>query len=159
MVGGAARDDGASEAEGLMEAANSALLAMVEAGHIEPSEYRHMTIPTWNRTTAEYVEPFESGEFEGTLELRRHAPRWLPDRYFEAYTSDGDLDRYTESVTGFFRGAFGDSLWASLDTHRDQAARAAVAERFDALLRERIAADPEAAACRWHVVVFDIARP
>jgi hypothetical protein len=29
---------------------------------------------------------------------------------------------------------------------------------FDTLLREQIAAAPEAAACRWHIVVLDIAR-
>jgi hypothetical protein len=69
-----------------------------------------MTIPTWNRTTAEFVGPFESGELDGTLELRRHT------------------------------------------------AAKAVAARFDTLLRQAIAAAPERAACRWHVVVLDIAR-
>jgi hypothetical protein len=34
----------------------------------------------------------------------------------------------------------------------------AIAARFDELLRQRIAAEPERAACRWHVVVLDIAR-
>jgi hypothetical protein len=158
VLGGAARDDGTSEAEGLMEAANSALVAMVDSGDLQRAEYERMTIPVWNRTTAEFVEPFESGEFEGRLELLRHAARWLPDRYFEAYDRDGDLDRYVESVAGFFRAAFDESLWAALDPGRDVAQREAIGKRFDTLLRERIAAAPEAAACRWHVVLLMIAR-
>lgn len=159
VVGGAARDDGSSEAEGLMEAANSALRTLVEADALAEDEYERMTIPTWNRTTAEFVEPFEAGGLDGALELRRHAARWLPDHYFEAFSSDGDLDRYTQSVAGFFRAAFEQSLWASLDAAREPAARDKIGERFRTLLRERIASDPERAACRWHVVVLDIARP
>jgi len=158
VVGGAARDDGSSDAEGLMDAANSALRALVEAGALGEDEYERMTIPTWNRTAAEFVEPFEAGEADGALELRRHAARWLPDRYFDAFSSDGDLDRYTQSVAGFFRAAFEQSLWASLDADRESAARDELGERFRMLLRERIASDPERAACRWHVVVLDIAR-
>lgn len=117
-----------------------------------------MTIPTWNRTTAEFVEPFESGELEGKLELRRHELRWLADRYFAAYEQDQDLDHYASAVAGFFRAAFEDSLWASLDPGRDPAARQELAARFDELLRGEIASDPETAACRWHVVVLDIAK-
>jgi hypothetical protein len=30
---------------------------------------------------------------------------------------------------------------------------------FDELLRQRIAANPETAACEWHVVMLDIAKP
>jgi SAM dependent carboxyl methyltransferase len=158
IVGGAARDDGMSAAEGLMDMANLALHTMVEDGHVERAEYARMTIPTWNRTTAEFLEPFDSGEFDGTLELRRHAARWLPDSYFEAYVRDRDLDRYVTSVVDFFHAAFDDSLWAALDRKRDASQREAIAARFDERLRQRIAADPERAACHWHVVVLDIAR-
>jgi hypothetical protein len=38
------------------------------------------------------------------------------------------------------------------------AQREAIAGRFGELLRKRIAADPQSAACRWHVVLLDIAR-
>jgi hypothetical protein len=158
VIGGAAQDDGQSGAEGLMEAADGALRGLVATGVIAESEYARMTIPTWNRTLAEFVAPFEAGEFEGTLELRRSDLRWLPDRYFEAYSRDGDLDAYVESVADFFRAAFEQSLLACLDSERDSAARESIATAFRAALRERIAADPEAAACRWHVALLDIAR-
>jgi hypothetical protein len=154
VVGGAALDDGSSGAEGLMEMANASLAEMVDGGQLERSEYERMTIPTWNRTPAEFLEPFESGAADG-LELRRHAARSLPDPYLAAYRENGNLDAYVESVAGFFRAAFGDSLWAGLES---PSRTAAVESAFDGLLRERIAADPEAAACEWHVVVLDIAR-
>jgi hypothetical protein len=153
VVGGAALDDGSSGAEGLMAMANAALGDLVDGGQLERAEYERMTIPTWNRTTAEFVEPFEAGAASG-LELRRHAARSLPDPYLAKFREDGNLDAYAESVAGFFRAAFGDSLWAALE---DPSRTAAVEAAFDGLLRKRIAADPEAASCRWHVVVLDIA--
>jgi hypothetical protein len=105
ILGGAARDDGMSDAEGLMDMANSALRTMVEGGDLLRAEYARMTIPVWNRTTAEFLEPFDSGAVDGTLALRRHAARLLPDTYFAAYSADHDLDRYVTSVVDFFRAA------------------------------------------------------
>ncbi len=154
VVGGAALDDGSSGAEGLMDMANAALGEMVAAGTLERAEYERMTIPTWNRTTAEFLAPFDAGQAAG-LELRRHAARSLPDPYLAAFQKDGDLDRYVDSVAGFFRAAFEDSLWASLE---DPSRTPAVQAAFDELLRKRIAADPEGASCQWHVVALDIAR-
>jgi hypothetical protein len=158
VVDGAAEDDGSSGAEGLMEAANAALRDLVAARTLGEDEYRAMTIPTWNRTLAEFTAPFESRELDGILELRRSTMRSLPDPYLEAYRSDGDLDAYVESVADFFRAAFEESLMASLDPGRDDAARESVAVEFRAALRRHIAADPEAAASTWHVAVLDIAR-
>ena len=153
VVGGAALDDGSSGAEGLMEIANAALRALVDGGRLDAADYARMTIPTWNRSTAEFLAPFESGELEGELELRRHAARSLPDPYLAAYRADGDLERYVESVASFFQAAFADSLWATLGGRSED-----VAAGFAKLLREGIAAAPERAACEWHVVVLDVAR-
>jgi hypothetical protein len=157
VLGGANTDDGTSGAEGLMDAANDSLRALVNAGVLRESEYRRMTIPTWNRTMAEFVDPFTNGELGGRLELRRHELHWLPDPYFEAYESDGDLDRYVEGVAGAFRAAFGDSLWAALDSDRDAAVRADVAAAFTAELSSRVVADPQRSATTWHVAMLDIA--
>jgi len=149
VLGGAAQDDGRSGAEGLMDMANGALGQLVEAGALTPAEHERMTIPTWNRTEAEFVAPFEAGELDGELTLLRHELRWLPDGYFEAYAADGDLDAYTGAVAGFFRAAFEQSLWAALDSGRSEADRAALAASFHERLRAAIVADPERAACRW----------
>jgi hypothetical protein len=158
VIGGASRDDGQSGAEGLMRAADAALRRLVETGLLEGEEYGRMTIPTWNRTLAEFARPFERGELADSLELRRSDLRWLPDPYFEAYEQDGDLDAYVEAVADFFRAAFEESLFSALDPGREPADREAVTAAFRSALRERIAADPEAAACRWHVALLDIAR-
>jgi hypothetical protein len=158
VVGGAALDDGSSGAEGLMDMANRALEGLVSVGILRDEEYARMTIPTWNRTTAEFVAPFEGGE-AGGLELRRHTLRTLDDRYLNAYRADGDVDAYATEVAGFFEAAFEPSLWAALDDSRDAADRAALAARFNGRLRTAIAADPEAASCTWHVVVLDMAQP
>jgi SAM dependent carboxyl methyltransferase len=158
VIGGAAEDDGTSGAEGLMDAANAGLRALVEHGALSAAEYERMTIPTWNRTLAEFAEPFESGEFAGRLELRRKTLRWLPDGYFQAYEDDRDLDRYADAVTGFFRAAFEQSLLAGLDPERTPADREALAAALRENLRERVAADPMSAACRWHVVLLEIVR-
>jgi hypothetical protein len=131
---------------------------MVKSGTLREAEYGRMTIPTWNRTTAEFVEPFETGELNGRLELRRHAARWLPDVYFAAYRKSGDLGRYAQAAADFFTAAFAESLWASLDRERDASQRGELATRFAQLLRQGVAAAPEQAACRWHVVALDIAR-
>jgi hypothetical protein len=89
---------------------DSALVAMVASGDVQRAEYERMTIPTGTGPTVGFVEPFESGEFEGRLEVLRHAARWLPDRCFEAYERAGDLDPFVRSVAGFFRAAFEESL-------------------------------------------------
>ncbi len=155
VVGGAALDDGRSGAEGLMDMAAAALRAQAEAGTLRDSELARMTIPTWNRTTAEFVAPFEPG---APLHLRRQAARSLPDPYLAAYRDSGDLDRYVDDVAGFFRAAFEDSLWAALDADRDQPARDAVAAGFHEAMRAAIRAQPDRASCTWHVVVLDIER-
>jgi hypothetical protein len=157
VVGGAALDDGTSGAEGLMDTANGALRALVHDGVVNQQEYRAMTIPTYNRTEAEFIAPFAARDFDDRLALRRHTQQSLPDPYFESYSRTGDLDRYVDGVAGFFRAAFEQSLWASLDSHRDPDDRQRVADCFRAELRLRIAQDPERVATRWHVVLMDIA--
>jgi SAM dependent carboxyl methyltransferase len=159
VLGGANADDGTSGAEGLMDAANDSLRTLVHAGVLRDSEYRRMTIPTWNRTLAEFVEPFDQDELRGHLELRRRDLRSLPDPFFEVYRTDGDIDRYVGAVVGSFRAAFEESLWATLDSDRDAKARAGIRLAFATELSRHVAANPERCAASWHVVVLDIGAP
>jgi SAM dependent carboxyl methyltransferase len=159
IMGGAARDDGTSGAEGLMDAANDSLRMMVSDRVLRQSEYRRMTIPTWNRTMAEFVAPFTEGRVAGRLEVRRSEMRSLDDPYFAGFSKDGDLGRYQDAVSGFFRAAFEESLWTALDQDRDIAVRDGLRTRFADELRRQIAADPARVACRWHVALLDIAAP
>jgi len=156
VLGGASTDDGVSGAEGLMDAANDSLRALVAEGMLAESEYRRMTIPTWNRTVAEFTAPFTSGELGGRLELLLAELHSLPDPYLTTFERDGDLDGYVSSVVGSFRAAFEQSLWAALDSDRDSASRAAIQSAFTGELTARVVADPRGCAAAWHVVLMDI---
>jgi len=156
VLGGANDDDGISGAEGLMDAANGSLRALVSTGELRPSEYRRMTIPTWNRSLAEFTEPFSGGDRQ-RLELRRAELCALPDPYYEAYRVDGDLETYVDAVVGAFRAAFEESLWATMDADRDATTRAQIRDSFAAQLSRRIAADPQRCVTTWRVVILDIA--
>ncbi len=111
-------DDGTSGAEGLMDAANDALRALVDAGTVRHDEYRAMTVPTWNRTVGEFDEPLAAADFSDQLQLLRHELRWLPDPYFQTYSRGGNLEEYVDAVANFFRAAFEQSLWSSVGTDR-----------------------------------------
>ncbi len=158
VVGGAATDDGSSGAEGLMGIVNESLRELLADGALTAQEYERMTIPTWNRTLAEFEEPLTDGELEGVMRLHRSALRALEDHYLAKFRSDGDLEAYVSSVTGFFRAAFEESLLAGLEPDRGRGPVAEVATRLWAGVGERIAADPERAACRWRVAVLEIER-
>lgn len=157
VLGGANDDDGTSGAEGVMNAASDGLRALVEAGVVRAAEYQRMTIPTWNRTLAEFVAPFDDPRLRARMDLRRAELRSAPDPYFLAYQRDGELDSYVDAVVRSFRAAFGESLWAALDSDRDATARDRIRAAFDAELGGRVAADPEGCATAWRVVVLDIA--
>lgn len=159
VLGGANTDDGVSGAEGLMDAADQSLRTLIAGGLLRQSEYRRMTIPTWNRTLAEFTAPFTMGELEGRLELRRAELHSLPDPYLVAFHQGGDLDRYADSVAGSFRAAFEDSLWAALDSDRDPDAHIEIRERFTTELTKRVVADPQRCATSWRVVILDIVAP
>jgi hypothetical protein len=158
VSGGAAADDGASGAEGLMTMANDALAQLEDARELRSAERERMTIPTWNRTVAEFLAPFDSRAHTDGLDLRRHTFCTLPDPYMSAYKQNGDLDRYSTAVADFFRAAFEPSLWAQLDPNRDATERKQLAAGFHERLRASIAADPRRAATSWHVLLMEIAR-
>lgn len=159
ILGGANTDDGVSGAEGLMDAANRSLRTMIADGLLRESEYGRMTIPTWNRTLAEFTAPFTHGELAGRLELRRAELHSLPDPFLATFQQDGDLVRYADSVVGSFRAAFEDSLWAALDSDRDATARAEIRARFTTELTKGVAVDPQRCATAWRVVILDVVAP
>jgi hypothetical protein len=158
VTGGAAADDGTSGAEGLMAMANDALAQLEDTGELRSAERERITIPTWNRTAAEFLAPFDSRPQPDGLDLRRHTFCTLPDSYLNAYEQDGDVDRYTTAVADFFRAAFEPSLWAQLDQDRDASERKQLAAGFHERLRAKIAADPGRAATSWHVMAMEISR-
>jgi hypothetical protein len=155
IVGGAARDDGTSGADTLMDALDDALRAEVERGAITDAEYTGMNVPTWNRTLAEFRAPFADPALGLTLE--ESELRSLPDQYLAAYRSTGDAPAFGNAVSSFLRAFTEPSLLDGLD--RSDAERAAIVDRVYAAVRERASADPPAMETTWHVAVLRISAP
>jgi hypothetical protein len=158
VVGGAAEDDGSSGAEGLMDAANAVLVELVGDGVLDPAEYARMTIPTWNRTRAEFLAPLRDGPLAQAWRLEEHELLALPDTVLEQYDRTGDADAFADAVTTFFGAAFGPSLYSALDPARDPSAVRAVTAAFESRLKARIVADPRAVETHWHVVMLRLTR-
>jgi hypothetical protein len=158
VVGGAAADDGASGAEGLMDAANAVLVELVGDGVLGAAEYARMTIPTWNRTQAEFLAPLRDGELAQAWRLEEHELLAAPDTLLEQYERTGDAGAFADAVTAFFDAAFGPSLFSALDDARAPADAQAVASAFASRLSARIAAEPHAVETHWHVLLLRLTR-
>jgi hypothetical protein len=155
VVGGAARDDGGSGADALMDALNDAVQSEVASGALEQAEYDGMNVPTWNRTLAEFRAPFADPALG--LVLEESELRSLPDQYLAAYRESGDAAAFGEAVSTFLRAFTEPSLFAGLDRTTDQ--RTSIADRVYAAVRARAAADPPAMETTWNVAVLRITRP
>jgi len=155
VVGGASADDGSSGAEGLMDAANAVLGELVAAGALSAAEYARTTIPTWNRTQAEFLAPLQDGPLAQAWRVEEHDLLAAPDTLLAQYERTGDAHAFAEAVTAFFAAAFGPSLYSALDETRDVDA---FASTFTARLSARIAADPQSVETHWHVVLLRLTR-
>jgi hypothetical protein len=159
VVGGGADEAGDSGADGLMDLANATLQALVAEGALSADEYRRIVIPTYNRTPAEFMAPFGEPDASGGLVLRRHALEVLPDPLWQAFERSGDTAAFAAAATDFFEAAFGPSVLGAALESRDATAGQALAQRFYAGLRQRVAADPASGSCRWRVFLMLIEKP
>jgi len=158
VVGGAAADDGASGAEGLMDAADAELVELVGDGLLDAAEYARMTIPTWNRTRAEFLAPLEDGPPAQAWRVEEHDLLASPDTLLEAYERTGDARAFADAVTAFFSAAFTPSLLSALDDAREASDVRALTSAFESRLAARVAADPRAVETHWHVVLLRLTR-
>ena len=156
IVGGANRDDGLSGAESLMDALNAALSDEVASGALTEAEYDAMSIPTYNRTLAEFTAPFDGSDAFGLTLLEAELDS-APDTYLAAYREDHDPQKFGAAVSGFLRAFTEPSLFGSIA--RAPGARSSIADRVYARVAESAAAHPEAMETRWHVAVLRIAKP
>ena len=152
LTGGASFPDGRSGAEGLFMMIQHVIAEMVDDGELRAGEADRIFYPTWNRTMAEWTGPVEELGFE----VLAHE-----------LTGTDDAENYGESLA---RGTFADDylpfvraitdrpFFRWLDADRTIDDRAGVTEAFYERLHGRIAADPWAAACHWHVVTLRLRR-
>ena len=156
MVVGANQDDGRSGAEALMNALDAGLRAEVASGGLTQDEYDLMSIPTWNRTLAEFTAPFDADGVLG-LTLLESELDFAPDAYLAAYREDHDARKFGAAVSSFLRAFTEPSLFGGLA--RAAGATSTIADRVYARVAEAAAADPEAMETLWHVAVLRIAKP
>ncbi|MBO7940050.1 hypothetical protein [Streptomyces antibioticus] len=152
VVGGAATDDGLSGAEGLFDLAVEELTALVDQGMLTGEQVAAMTVPTWNRTTAEFTAPLLSGPFRDRFRLEEGEFVVLDDPMWERYTADGDLEAYADEVAASFMAAFGPSLFSGVPES------AAAAARFTEGLTARVRDRPDEGAARWRVQLLRATR-
>lgn len=152
LTGGASFPDGRSGAEGLFLMIQHVIAEMVDDGELRPGEADRIFYPTWNRTEAEWTGPVDelgfdvlACDFTGTDDAENYAGSLARGTFADDYLP------FVRAITDrpFFR-------WLDGDRALDD--RAAVTETFYERLHGRIAADPRAAACHWHVVTLRLRR-
>jgi hypothetical protein len=152
LTGGASFPDGRSGAEGLVAMVQDVLAEIVGEGVLRPGESDRIYYPTWNRTPAEWAAPVEelgfallTQEFTGTDDA-------------ENYRASIERGTFADDYLPFVRAITDRPFFRRLDGDRTAEDRAGVAEAFYDRLHGRIAADPAAAACYWHVVTLRLRR-
>lgn len=158
VLGGGSADDGSSGAEALVDTADAVLRDLVLQDRITSAEYARMTIPTWNRTVAEFLDPLRAGPLAEAFRVEEHDLVALPDVLLEQFEATGDEQAFAAQLTAFFQAAFQPSLLSALDTGRAAGEVDAVAQAFAGGLHSRIAADPTACETHWHVVPLRLTR-
>jgi len=157
VIGGASDPAGDSGANGLMDMADAMLRELVATGSLSADEYRRMAIPTYNRTPAEFAEPFAAGSAAGLKLLHRQLDT-LADPLWAQYRETGDRDAFASAYVGFFEAAFEPSLFSAVADGRGAEERQSLARQFRDGLKTKIIADPQAASCAWRVFTMLIAK-
>jgi hypothetical protein len=144
----------------LFRIADAQLRAMVAGGALRQSEYEHIYYPTWNRTRAEFLAPLAGdGEFANVFGVEEVVDDQTSDAWtYAQYERDRDAAGFAAAYVGFVRAITEPSFFRWLEPDRSADDRARITEAFYAGLQERIAADPEAAACHWCTVSLRIVR-
>ncbi len=122
---------------------------------------REPVYPTWNRTLAEFLAPFEpGGALSGALEVVEHRFDITDDaRAYPQFASDGDAETFAAAYTAFARAITEPSFFRWLRTDRPSGERDRIIADFYRDLQARIAADPVTATCHWRVATLRIRRP
>jgi hypothetical protein len=144
-VASGAGDDGKAGAEGLMTIANDALQAMVAAGQLAADAYANMLIPTYYRSRAEWLAPFDDAL---GLAVEEFTPIVLPDPFYPQYEKIGDAAAFAAEYTAFFR-AFSEPCLFSPEN-------ATTADAFYSHVNDAIAANPAKGVCHWQLTLMRI---
>lgn len=71
----------------------------------------------------------------------------MPDPFWPEYEQSGDAQAFGTAYAGFFRAAYGPSLFGALEADRAPEEQKKIAEAFYERLRQKFAADSATAVC------------
>jgi hypothetical protein len=144
--------------DSLMDLTNEPVLAMVEAGLIQPEEYRRMNMPAYHRTMEEFTEPLRSGTLTEDLILKEGIKEKFSDQLWPEYEQRGDANAFAASYTKFMRAFTEAPLFSGLDADRPPADRERLANEYFERMKRLIEANPERARWDWHVALLRVAK-
>jgi hypothetical protein len=157
VVGGASDSKGVSGAEGLFRMIDAQLRDLVAGGMLRRSEAARIFYPTWNRTPAEFLDPFENRASQFSVAEHREDVTDDSGRYPQ-FVRDGDARAFAAAYVGFVRAVTEPAFFRWIEPDRTPEQKSAIVTAFYAGLERRIAADPSSATCRWRTVTLRLIR-
>ena len=151
VVVSGADDDGTAGYRHMFEAAWAGLRALVDEGLLDEGEAVQMGMPHFGRDAADLAAPFSDGDFAG-LTIEELETFDSADEFWNDYQSDGDAAGFGARWAGIFAAGAFPSLATGLYSGPDDPRTAAILDRLETDVAERLAAAP----ARMHIPVSNV---
>jgi len=138
----AARDDGWSGFEAIMDHAYEVLAEMVVDGAIAADERARMALGAFPRRRRDLLAPFQRDERYCNLTVECCETSELADPAWGDYERGGSKEALVNKQTGFYCSFVAPSLASWLTRAHDAGARRSFSERLELGLKQRLMADP-----------------
>jgi hypothetical protein len=159
VVGGASDREGRAGAEGLFRMVDAELQTLLDDHTLRRSEFDRIFYPTWNRTPAEFLEPFSRGELAAAFAVAEQREDESDDgAIYPQFARDGDAKAFASAYIAFVKAVTKPAFFRWIEPDRTKDDRGAIVRAFYDGLEARIAADPKAAACHWRTVTLRLVR-
>jgi hypothetical protein len=127
-----------------LKAMFAALSALVDEGFLSAGETRRMAVPTFGRSRADLVAPFETTGRAGALALETIEVFAGEDRIWADFQRDGDARAFGAKWAAFSRASVFPTLASELDGGRDDPRALDFIARMEESMAARLAVSPEA---------------
>jgi hypothetical protein len=138
----AAREDGRSGYEAIMDDAYGVLEDMVCDGAIAANERARMALGVWPRRRTELLAPFERDGRCRSLKVEHCETSELADPAWADYEKDGNKEALAARQAAFYRSVFAPSLGSWLSSSDNLEALQKFSERLEHGLRQRLMMRP-----------------
>jgi SAM dependent carboxyl methyltransferase len=150
----AARNDGSSGFETIMDHAYDALGEMVAEGTITADEFGRMALGVWPRRRGDLLAPFQQGMQHCGLAVEFCETSELSDPDWAGYELDGDTEALAIKHAAFYRSVFAPSLASWLTRANEPDVRRNFADRLERGLVQRLMNDPAPVNSLVETLVF-----